>query len=144
MSQVQPIKHSITVNASIERVWQALTTPEQMAIWVGAIGFKPAIGAKFEFHAPPTEGWNGITYSEVTVLEEPTRLAFTWSVPNFPATLVTITLRALGDQTEVTLEHTGWDQFPPEIGPVRDQLEQGWRIYVLPNLARLVENSTAA
>jgi uncharacterized protein YndB with AHSA1/START domain len=96
--------------------------------------------ARFEFHAPPQEGWNGITYSEVTHLEHLSKLAFTWAVPNFPVTTVEITLRALGSQTEITLIHSGWDQFPPEIEPVRTQLDQGWGGQVLPQLQKLVEN----
>jgi uncharacterized protein YndB with AHSA1/START domain len=141
MTPIQPIKHSIVVRAPIERVWKVLTTPEEVQIWVGAIGFKPEIGARFEFHAPPQGDWNGITYSEVTALDEPNRLAFTWSVPNFPPTFVEIRLRALGDQTEITLEHSGWDQFPPEVGFIRDQLSQGWGGHVLPQLAKLVEGA---
>jgi uncharacterized protein YndB with AHSA1/START domain len=140
MTAVQAIKHTIIVNAPIERVWVALTTPEDVAIWVGAIGFKPELGAKFEFHATPQGDWNGITYSEVTEIIKPNKLSFTWSVPNFPATLVTFILRDLGGKTEVTLEHTGWDKFGPEILPVRDQLDQGWGGHVLPQLAQFVES----
>jgi uncharacterized protein YndB with AHSA1/START domain len=141
MTTVQPIKHIITVNASIQRVWRALTTPEEVAVWVGAIGFKPALGTKFEFHAPPQGDWNGITYCEVTEIDQLHKLAFTWAVPNLPPTLVTFTLRDLGHQTEIQLEHTGWEQFPPTIAPVRDQLDMGWSGNVLPQLAKLVEES---
>ncbi len=139
MPPIPPIKHSIVVDAPIERVWRALTTPEQVAVWVGAVGFQPHIGAKFEFHAPPQPGWDGITWSEVTALEPMRRLAFTWSVPNFPATMVEFSLRDLGGRTEVTVEHRGWEQFGPEIAPVRDGLDQGWGGHVLPNLKQLVE-----
>jgi DNA-binding transcriptional ArsR family regulator len=54
------------------------------------------------------------------------------------AGLVTFTLRDLGGTTELTLEHTGWDQLPPEAAPIRDQLDQGWGGAVLPNLRRLL------
>jgi uncharacterized protein YndB with AHSA1/START domain len=137
---IPPINHTIIVKASLERVWQALTDPAQVQIWVGAIGFKPEIGAKFEFHAPPQGEWDGITYSELLVLEKPHKMAFSWYVPNTPVTVVEITLRDLGSQTEVTLVHSGWDQFPPEVKPIRDQLDHGWGGFVLPQLAALVES----
>ena len=140
MQTIPAIKHTIVINAPIGRVWHSLTTPEDVAIWVGAIGFKPEIGAKFEFHAPPQGDWNGITYSELTQLQAQQKLTFTWAVPNFPVTMVEITVRDLGNQTEVTLIHSGWDQFPPQIEPVRNQLDEGWRVYVLPQLKTLVES----
>jgi uncharacterized protein YndB with AHSA1/START domain len=139
MTLIPPIRHTITVKASIARVWQALTNPAEVQTWVGAIGFKPEIGAKFEFHAPPREGWNGITYSELVSLEKPQKLAFTWAVPNFPSTLVEISLRQVGNQVEITLTHSGWEQFGAEIYPVRDELEKGWVEFVLPQLAKVVE-----
>lgn len=143
MTAIPPIKHTITVNAPIERVWKALTDPAEVQIWVGATGFKPEIGAKFEFHAPPQGEWDGITYSELLTMEKPNRVVFSWFVPNAPVTLVEITLRELGSQTEVNLVHSGWEQFPPEVRPVRDQLDHGWGGFVLPQLAALVANQEA-
>jgi len=73
-------------------------------------------------------------------LEEPRRFAFSWYLPGTPATRVDITLAASGPGTEVTLEHSGWDQFDPAvIGEIRSALEGGWRSAVLPNLKRVVE-----
>jgi uncharacterized protein YndB with AHSA1/START domain len=138
MNTVPPIKHTIILDAPIQRVWQALTTPAEVAIWLGAIGFEAHLGAEFYFQVDPQGDWDGKTYSEVTALEPPQQLAFTWFVPGLPKTLVTMTLRNLGRQTEFTLEHTGWDQLPPEVHPIRDQLDLGWRDGVLPNLARQV------
>lgn len=136
---MEPIQHRILVTAPIETVWKVLTTPEQVAIWVGAKGFQPHVGAKFEFHAPPQGDWDGITYSEILVLEPPHRLVFTWAVPNFPVTRVEFSLREVDQQTEVTLVHSGWDQFPPEVKPIRDGLDQGWGGHVLPQLKQAVE-----
>jgi uncharacterized protein YndB with AHSA1/START domain len=141
---MEPIRHSILINAPIKTVWRVLTTPEQVAVWVGAIGFQPQVGAKFEFHAPPQGDWNGITYSEVLEIEPLRRLVFSWAVPGVPATQVEFTLRAAGEQTEVTLVHSGWEQFPPEmIKPVRDGLDGGWGGHVMPQLKQAAEKAAA-
>jgi uncharacterized protein YndB with AHSA1/START domain len=140
---MEPIRHSILINAPIKTVWRVLTTPEQVAVWVGAVGFQPQVGAKFEFHAPPQGDWNGITYSEVMEIEPLRRLVFSWAVPGAPATQVEFTLRAAGEQTEVTLVHSGWEQFPPEIKPVRDGLDGGWGGHVMPQLKKAAEKAAA-
>ena len=137
---MESIRHSILINAPIQTVWRILTTPEHVAVWVGAVGFQPQVGAEFEFHAPPQGNWDGITHSKVLHLDPPHRLVFTWGVPNSPITEVEFTLREVGVQTEVTLVHSGWDQFPPEVKPIWDGLNQGWSGHVLPQLKRLVES----
>lgn len=141
---MESIHHKILINAPIQIVWQVLTTPEQVAIWVGAQGFQPQVGAKFEFHAPPQGNWDGITYSEVLIIEPMQRLVFTWMVPGAPVTEVAFSLNAIGDQTEVTLVHSGWDQFPPEVQPIRDGLDNGWGGHVLPQLKELAEKTAAS
>jgi uncharacterized protein YndB with AHSA1/START domain len=135
---IQAIKHTVILNAPPQRVWQALTSPEEVAVWLGPIGFAPHLGHKFYFQVEPQGEWDGKTHSEIVTIDELRQLAFTWYVPGVPATLVTFTLRPLGDQTELTLEHTGWEQLPDEAAPIRDQLDLGWRDGVLPNLQRLL------
>lgn len=132
---IPAIKHVILLDSPIQRVWQALTTPLEVTQWLGAIGFAPQMGHEFYFQVEPRGEWDGKTYSEI-IENAPHRLAFTWYVPGLPKTLVTFTLRAAGAQTELTLEHTGWDQLPPFVAPIRDELDLGWRDGVLPNLRR--------
>jgi uncharacterized protein YndB with AHSA1/START domain len=135
---IPSIKHVIVVNAPVQRVWEALTTPAEVASWLGSIGFEARLGHKFHFQTDPQGGWDGVTHSEITELSKLQRLVFTWYVPGAPITHVSFTLRDLGTKTEITLEHTGWDQFPPEAKPIRDQLDHGWSAGVLPNLEHLL------
>lgn len=142
---IRAIKHVVLLDAPIQRVWQALTTPEEVTHWLGAIGFAPQIGHAFHFQVEPRGEWDGKTYSEIAENNPPRRLAFTWYVPGLPKTMVTFTLREAGTQTELTLEHTGWEQLPPFVAPIRDELDLGWRDGVLPNLRRhLVEGDRLA
>jgi uncharacterized protein YndB with AHSA1/START domain len=55
-------------------------------------------------------------------IDRPNRLAFTWNSPHAePDSLVTLTFRKVGDDTEVTLVH---DRFPSEQS--RSGHEGGW------------------
>ena len=129
---VPPIAKQTTLDAPIERVWQALTTPDEVARWLGCLEFKPVVGHVF-YMQPDADrrargDTTGATHCELLELRAPTRLAFSWFFPDTPKTHVTLELRAEGPaRTHLTLTHTGWDRFPPDtIRPVRDGLDGGW------------------
>ncbi len=53
----------------------------------------------------------------VTAWEPPHRLAFTWRQASFPPDLITsveVTFEAVGDQTRVSVIHTGFDTVPAQ------------------------------
>ena len=95
------------------RVWRALTDPRAMSAWLMENDFEPKLGHRFTFRAKPQRGWDGVTYCEVTELDPPRRVAFTWRGGNAqdPSTLDTVvrfTLTPEGSGTRLTLEHTGF------------------------------------
>ncbi|MEO7730373.1 MAG: SRPBCC domain-containing protein, partial [Kofleriaceae bacterium] len=97
-----------------ERVWRALTDRRAMSQWLMETDFEPTLGHCFTFRAKPQPGWDGVTYCEVTELDPPHRVAYTWrggSGKDGPPTLDTVvrfTLAAEGSGTRLTLEHTGF------------------------------------
>ena len=63
------------LNHPIERVWRAVTEPAELATWfVGTVEWQPALGERFE-----AAGEAG----EITALEPPHVLAWTWGVQHF-------------------------------------------------------------
>jgi uncharacterized protein YndB with AHSA1/START domain len=90
-----------------ERVWRALTDPEAIAQWLMPNNFAPRLGHKFMFTSKPQPGWDGKTYCEVTELDPPRRLAYTWRGGPID-TLVTWTLEPVPEGTRLRLEHTGF------------------------------------
>lgn len=61
-------------------------------------------------------------WGEYREIDRPNRLSFTWNSPHaVPDSIVTLTFRAVGDETEVTLVH---DRFPSEAS--RNGHEGGW------------------
>ncbi|WP_219836874.1 SRPBCC domain-containing protein [Paenibacillus sp. R14(2021)] len=94
-------------SSSIEKVWAALTDPAKLAKWVMENDFKPVVGHRFQFRQKPTEWWDGIVEGEVLIVDEPSRLSYTWGSAGEKHT-VTWTLQDLGDgKVNLHLEQTG-------------------------------------
>ena len=90
-----------------EKVWRALTDSKAIAQWLMENTFEPRLGQKFQFRTKPAPGFDGIVNCEVTELDPPRRLAYTWK--GWPIdTLVTFTLEAVAEGTRLRLEHTGF------------------------------------
>ena len=122
-----------TFNAPRAAVFAALTEPDQLRQWWAAtrehvpclaevdlrVGGAYRLGMRA---ASGNEHIVGGTFREIT---EPERLVYTWrweSSPDFPETLVTITLDALApDRTELHLVH---ELLPSE--EAANQHRQGW------------------
>ena len=113
-----------------DRVWRALTDRERLSRWLMETDFEPALGHKFTFRAKPRGGWDGLTYCEVTELEPPRRLAYTWrggpgdGKPLTLDTLVRFTLEPEGSGTRLVLEHTGFSGFKSILVSVL--MKSGW------------------
>ncbi len=148
MSEKMKIEHSIMIDAPPERVWVFLTEPRFVSQWLGCMRYEKAVGHVFYMQQDQTrrasDDIEGATHCEILVLDGPSRFVFSWYLPGTPATEVQIVLKAVDGQTQVTLAHTGWDQFDAGmIRNIRDALEGGWKSFVLPGLKRVVETEGA-
>jgi uncharacterized protein YndB with AHSA1/START domain len=111
----------------IDRVWRALTTSEALAAWLMPNDFVPEVGHRFTFRTNPQEGWSGVVACEVTELDPPRRIAYTWrGGPELPPTLVSFSLDPLERGTRLRLDHTGFAAGGPAALTVRDILASGW------------------
>jgi uncharacterized protein YndB with AHSA1/START domain len=131
----------------IEIVWQALTSAEALAQWLMPNDFAPVLGHHFTFQTAPRGGWNGVVKCQVVTLDPPRCVAYSWrgGSPAFDS-LVTFTLTALNEQTQLRLEHSGFAAAGEAGLHVRDILGRGWRSHVLQKslpavLARLAEQA---
>ncbi|WP_201447206.1 SRPBCC family protein [Conexibacter woesei] len=66
---------------SPERVWAALTEPALMRQWLMETDFRPQLGHRFTFHAPPNPktGFSGEIACEVLEIEPCRRLRISWN-----------------------------------------------------------------
>jgi len=92
-----------------ERVWRALTDPQELAAWLMPNDFAPRVGHKFQFRDKPQFGWRGFVEREVLEVDPPRRLRYSWlGDEKGPVMTVTWTLEAVGGGTRLVLEHTGF------------------------------------
>lgn len=123
-------------DAPREAVFAAWTDPAQFSRWLGpgdikadVVALDPRAGGSYRIvmHGIPGIGQSAVrgTYRE---FDPPSRLVFTWAWEEDAEThraghetLVTMTLRALGGRTELTLRH---ERFDSETS--RDGHNRGW------------------
>ena len=97
----------------IDEVWAVLTDPEYVARWTTTgqggrpEGFAPVPGTSFRFVGKPTMGWAGVVYCEVTDVDAPRMLAYTWKgdEDTDDVTKVTYRMEEIADGTRFTWDH---------------------------------------
>ncbi len=92
----------------VERVWAVVTDPKAMAEWLMPNDFEPRIGHRFTLRTKPAPGFDGTVHCEVSELDPPRRLVFTWTGGQIN-TLLTITLEAAPGGTRLRLDQTGFE-----------------------------------
>jgi len=112
------IVEEVTIRAPAERVFAALTDPEQRVRWWGAEGQYQATHMESDLRpggrwVTSGTGWGGRTFTVAgayRVIEPPRVLAFTWNPswdPDAPESLVRFDLSERDGVTTVRLTHSG-------------------------------------
>ena len=91
----------------IDKVWRAITDPDAIGQWLMKNDFQPRVGHRFQFRVANARGWSGIVDCEVTRLEPPRRLAYTWKSDKVDTT-VEWTLKPTPKGTRLELVHSGF------------------------------------
>jgi uncharacterized protein YndB with AHSA1/START domain len=123
--------------ASAERVFDAWLDPELARRWmqqpfpgmgpmdVRRVEIDPRIGGRFTFSDMRQEG-EAVHWGYYRVIDRPHKLVFSWFTSEEEeqedTSIVTLTIRSLGDGCEATIEHSmdaQWAQYIP-------QTEKGW------------------
>lgn len=142
-AETQTITVEYEIPHAPAKVWRALTDPALLAKWLMENDIRPVVGHRFNFHAPPTPGWNGVVHCEVLEVVPEQRLRYTWQggsddLEKYGArldTTVTWTLAPKGSGTLLRLEHAG---FTPKDAFAYEGLGKGWRGKVGERIAAIV------
>jgi len=113
-------------------VFRALSTPAELVKWWGPEGFtipslefSPRVGESYRIEMQPPEGDPFYLAGEFREVDPPARLAFTFAWeepdPDDVETLVELSLRDLGESTEVVLTQRAF-----RTGARRELHRQGW------------------
>jgi len=114
-------------NAPPARIFACFTIKEEWNAWAGPYAIRgdvvllePRVGGRYRIVMHRPDGTEVVAGGVFQVLEEPSRLAFTWEHGQ-DTTLVTIFLRDVGGKTEMHFRHEG---FTSEED--RDNHSKGW------------------
>lgn len=122
----------------------ALTDPGALAEWLMPVtGFAPVVGTAFTLRAKPMPGRDGVVHCEVTDVDEPARLAYTWRGSRMRATTTVVwQLAELPDGgTRLRLEHNG---FTGLGGAVMSLMHRGgWKKIMRARLADHLRRTSA-
>ena len=120
------VRRELEVVAARERVWAALTDPEQLVQWFptnrAEIELRPGGDALFEWEDSKDE-------AVVDIVEPPSRLVFRWRPAGLerPFTTVSFTLEETPDGTRLTLVESGFASLPEQIAQrSREGNDAGW------------------
>ena len=137
-----PIEKKLTVNAPVNRVWEALTDPIEVQKWMMmSTNFEPTAGKDFTFQAESSEEWDGVFKCSVKEVVENKKLSYTWDTAFInAATLVEFELTENGDKTELSLIHSGWDKMVANQEETRKSHSDGWDLRFVQKFKEVVES----
>ncbi len=110
-----------------EKVWRALTQSWLIEEWLMPNDFVARVGHCFTVRAQPLPGWSGVTHCEVTLVQEPSQLAYSWGngteSANGLVTHITWTLQERDGGTLLRMEQSG---FRPSDGISFERMGGMW------------------
>jgi uncharacterized protein YndB with AHSA1/START domain len=91
--------------APVERVWAAVTEPEQLRGWlaVGGAVLEPRVGGRFEVRMTPDD--KETAWGTVLAFDPPRLLEVEWSYEGEDESVLRIELEPRGDSTLLVLDH---------------------------------------
>jgi uncharacterized protein YndB with AHSA1/START domain len=126
------------IDAPRERVWRALTEEEGVAEWWGDyVSLDARPGGRLTERWTDAGGREVLTFGEVVRMSAPRTLELRWADEDWdePTRVLLLLDEATSGTTRLTLEHSGWEVFPPST---REELIRthalGWSHHVT-NLA---------
>ena len=89
------------INAPIDRVWQALTSVDDLGAWLATTHMEPNVGGTVSIDF----GDDGKVDGKITVFDPPHTLEYTWTFTGEPDSILRFELAAEGNGTTLVLEH---------------------------------------
>lgn len=127
------IKHTLFFQAPPSTVWDYLTKPELMSLWLMNNDFQPVIGHDFQFNTNPVPSldFDGIVYCKVLEIIPHKKLTYSWKCGPGKGiisidSLVVWTLLETNDGTQLTLENSGFKEMDNFNINIYNAMNQGW------------------
>ena len=137
-----PIVIERTLNASINKVWKAITDRGEMKNWYFDLeAFKPEPGFEFQFYGGSKEK-QYFHLCKIIEVAQGKKLSYSWKYDGYPGeSLVTFELFEEGDKTRIILTHEGLESFPSDMPDFKkENFVMGWTQIIGTNLPNYLEN----
>ena len=131
MEVTDSIERELILPVPPERVWTALTRPDQLSAWFGTqatLDLRP--GGEVIFTWDGSTGPHGANRGVIEVVERPNRFAFRWqsSPDTEQMTRVEFTLELHPEGTRLRLVESGFASLPPALrGGCHESNTRGWQ-----------------
>lgn len=137
----EPFVIERTYNASIAKVWKAITDKNEMKKWYFDLAeFKPEVGFEFRFLGGPDEK-KYLHICKITEVVAGRKLTYSWRYDGYEGiSYVTFELFAEGNGTKVKLTHAGLETFPtsnPDLA--KENFVTGWTAIIGTSLREYLE-----
>src|SRR5680860_1689067 len=129
----EPIVVDQAFNASVDRVWSAITDSDQMKQWFfeNIDSFRPEVGFETRFNVT-SNGKDYLHIWKVTAVKPERKISYAWRYGGYPGnSWVTWELTSGNDLTKLRLTHEGIESFPqdnPDFS--RDNCLEGWNFFI--------------
>ena len=139
------IKHQLFFAHPPQAVWQYLTDPQLMELWLMKSNFEPVVGHEFQFRigAKPSLNFDGVVYCKVLEVKPFERLSYSWKVGPGDGTfnidsVVRWELQPKENGTDLLLYHADFE-IMQNIG-LFNAMNEGW----LSNMHKIANHLNAA
>ncbi len=133
----QPIIVEDNIPAPAERVWRAITKPEQMRQWFfnNIPAFEAKVGFETQFNVH-SGGRDFLHLWKITAVETLRKITYNWKYGGYPGdSYVTFELFGQGRQARLKLTHEVVESFPEDIPEFsRASCTEGWRYFIQKSL----------
>ena len=137
----EPLIVERTYDASVGKVWKAITDLAQMRQWYFDLSaFRPEVGFEFQFTGE-SDCKSYIHHCRVTAVIPERKISYTWKYEGFEGNSeVSWELFPEGDKTRLVLTHTGLESFPDKPDFAVSSFTDGWNHILGKSLKEYVEN----
>lgn len=126
-----------------ERLWEALTNPEQMQSWYFNISdFQPKLGYIFSFEGgEPQKRY--LHLCKILEVKPTQKLSYSWKYKDYEGeSFVSFELLSINQGTKLTLKHKGLETFTnPDFE--QEKFKEGWNFLLKESLKGYLEEGKA-
>lgn len=137
----KPVVIERTFNASIDKIWKAITDKNEMKQWYFDLAeFKPEVGFEFQFYAgDEKKQWLHICM--VTEVITNKKITYSWKYDGYYGiSFVTFELFPEGKESRLKLTHAGLESFPNEVPELKkENFIEGWMQIIDTSLKEYLE-----